>query len=598
MVQAGASLGPDGAKVWRAAGVGLAHCHFWTTPEEVGETQPLVDQPNGYSLCLDGRLDNRPDLLVRLRQSGVAIGEEASDAQLVLAAYRIGGPSAFEWLVGDFAVVVYDDHHRRLVCACDALGRRPLFYHYSSHRLLCGSTLRQLFCDPQTPRRLSGRTIADYLAAVCPDPQGTFYEGIHRLPAGHWLEATSDGALHVRQYWDPAGIALERNKSADWYAEGFRERFLNAVRARLRTTSTHVGLHVSGGFDSAAVTAAVHYCNERSNLGLDPWALHNAACHPAADERHFMEAVIHRYPMPVETTAAERYWAFRPAPSMIQRADDPYEADYASRLAAELEIARRRGAKVILGGNGGDEIGGNSWYLVDRLLRGKVRNLWFEVDSRAKAKGLSSRALLKTLAAAAAGWLRRSLTPTRRRLPPWINRGFARRLRLFDPVRKTPVYKHPARDDMFHRLRVFWSEPHYSAGQCVYAGYGVELRQPFLDRRLFEWALSVPPFRFGEDGRVKAPLRRALADLLPPSILRRADKGDYLYYWDLGLRFKERPRILGLLEDPVSAELGFVEPCKLQTAYEEYCRGGEMDRRQFWNWLTLEQWLRRTHRTV
>ncbi|MFC1597334.1 asparagine synthase-related protein [Planctomycetota bacterium] len=119
--------------------------------------------------------------------------------------------------------------------------------------------------------------------------------------------------------------------------------------------------------------------------------------------------------------------------------------------------------------------------------------------------------------------------------------------------------------------------------------------QPFVDRRLFEWALSVPPYRFGENGRVKAPLRRALASLLPPAILRRSDKGNYIYYWDLGVRKKERPRILELLEDPISAELGFVEPRRLERAYDRYCRGGEIDRRQFWSWLTLEQWLRRIH---
>lgn len=108
----------------------------------------------------------------------------------------------------------------------------------------------------------------------------------------------------------------------------------------------------------------------------------------------------------------------------------------------------------------------------------------------------------------------------------------------------------------------------------------------------------MPPFRFVESGLVKAPLRRALADLLPRAILDRADKGDYLYYWDLGLRVQERPRILGLLQDPVSAQLGYVEPQELRRAYDQYCRGQEIDRRQFWNWLTPEQWLRRIRPTA
>jgi asparagine synthetase B (glutamine-hydrolysing) len=145
---------------------------------------------------------------------------------------------------------------------------------------------------------------------------------------------------------------------------------------------------------------------------------------------------------------------------------------------------------------------------------------------------------------------------------------------------------------VYDRLAFCWREPLSGAWHEICRHVGVEMRYPFLDQRLFEWALSVPPFRLGEDGRVKAPMRRALADLLPAAVANRADKGDYLYYWDLGLRERERPRVLELLDRPVAGRLGFVDAGKLRRAYDRYCRGGPINRRQLWHALTLETWLR------
>jgi asparagine synthetase B (glutamine-hydrolysing) len=84
-----------------------------------------------------------------------------------------------------------------------------------------------------------------------------------------------------------------------------------------------------------------------------------------------------------------------------------------------------------------------------------------------------------------------------------------------------------------------------------------------------------------------------MADLLPEEILHRADKGNYLYYWDLGVRFKERERILRLLDKPISEEMGFIDARRLRKAYERYCGGGRINRQHLWAAITLESWLRR-----
>jgi asparagine synthase (glutamine-hydrolysing) len=409
------------------------------------------------------------------------------------------------------------------------------------------------------------------------------------------LEVGGADGLKTVRYWDPLKVALVPGRSPQWYADTFREHFVQAVQARLRSTSSKLGVQVSGGFDSTAVAAVVHDCNRRLNLGLEVHAFLNIGRHPLADEQRYMQAVLERYPMSVVVTAAEEYWAWKPAPLLSQWQDEPYEGPYMARLCADLEAARALGVGVILTGNGGDEIGGNSLYLFDLLWRGRVGRWWPELKARSAGKRQSPSALLRTMFWAIARWGRRLVGREPRRPPSWIELAFAKRLRLRQYYRHPTLYWNPTRDDIHDRLSAWWTEPLLSLGQEVYTHYGVGLRHPFLDRRLFEWALMIPPFRLGEQGLVKAPLRRALADLLPAAILKRGDKGNYLSYLDLGLRVRERERILKMIERPLAAELGYVDARRLRWAYEAYCQGGDIDRTQLWNTLTFEAWLRYPH---
>jgi asparagine synthase (glutamine-hydrolysing) len=547
-------------------------------------------EPAGSPVVFAGRLDNRTELLGQLADAGQRLPGSTSDADLLLACHAAWGPGMFGRLCGDFALVLWDGRAQRLLCAVDALGQRPLFYHAAGERFVCGLTIRALWPAVGTPR-LADRTVAAFLAGETGPADATFFADIHRLPAGHWLEVRRDGAIRRHRYWNPAAIAVTAGRSAEWYAEEFRRHFTEAVRARLPARGA-VGLHVSGGFDSAAVAAVAHQFKQECDRPM--WAFINTAEHPAANEARYQADLLARYPMPVAATAAEDYWAFRPLAQPLVL-DEPYQPPYLARLEAELMAAQQRGISVILTGSGGDEVGGSSLYLLDRLLHGRLRRCWPECKARAAGRGQSPFALLWMLAGYLTDWARQSVCGASQPLPAWLNRGWVRKLDLDRPVRRA-IFAGPVRQEIHDCLACCWNNPLASAAQAMYARFGVEMRHPFLDRRLFAWALAVPPFRLGENGRLKAPLRRALADLLPPTILARPDKGDYLAYWDLGIRSNERPRIEQMLARPLAAEHGFIDPRSLRRAYQDYGQGGEINRRQLWNALTLEAWLRQRER--
>jgi asparagine synthase (glutamine-hydrolysing) len=397
--------------------------------------------------------------------------------------------------------------------------------------------------------------------------------------------------VQTGRFWDPQQVSVIEGKSKDWYAEEFRERFLNAVRSRLQGSSSRIAVHVSGGFDSCAVAAAVQYCRLHERSELETWAFANMAHHRAADERHHVQQVLDHIPMNVVTTESRDFWAFRPAPLVTQWQDEPYTAPYVARVVAELTAARDQGIGVILTGSGGDEVGGSSCYLFDLLAKWQFGRFWPELCARARGKGLSALSMTAALMRVYAGWLDTGRNRGTHRQPPWLNQDLACGL----PTRRTGRHTlNPARDDTLRRIRFCRNEPLLSSMVSLYGHFGVEMRQPFLDRRVVEWALAVPPYQFGEAGLLKAPMRRALKHLMPQAILCRSDKANYMYYWDLGVRHRERDRIRSMLQSPISAERGYIDARRLRAEYERYCHGAAIDRRQLWHALTLESWLRNT----
>ncbi len=593
MLAAASALGGDGNTDWSDGPVSLGVNHSIRTPEDRLGLPLVHDAGRAISIAADVRLDNRAELIRTLDLPAqpphdVAPARVMTDAQLVLACYRQWGCDAFSRLCGQFAVTIWDGRRRRLVCARDALGRRPLFWHRNDRRLVCASSIRQLFCDPTLRAKLNQDAVGAFLVGVQLPANATFFQGIQRLPAGSWLQADDDGTVQIQRYWNPESIAQQRGRSvADWSDE-FRDRFRDSVSACLRSTSGTVGLHVSGGLDSTAVVGMVHHLNATESLNLQPVAFQCLADRPEADERSYMDAVLARYPMPVETNRSADYWGFKQHAGMQLLSDEPFQTAYIARGFDELARADQLGIRVVLGGDVGDELGGSSWYLVDRLLRGRIIGLPAELRARARGRERSSLSLLRALASRFA---RHLLGRNSKRPPSWMASDFYRRWSE-TWVRPKRTFWNPARDDVFFRLSYCWTEPSITAAYVALNSSGVELRSPFLDQRLFEWAFAIPPALLGAQGCVKTPFRIGLDDLLPEKIKTRATKGNYRYYLDLGLKVKERRRIESMLASPRLAELGFVDAQDLQRCYQRYAGGGPIDRGHLWNVLTLESWLR------
>ncbi len=160
--------GPDGRDSFFGTHYAMGHWHFWTTPEEVGEKQPLELPCFPFTIVMDGRLDNRPELIHNLKINPLD-GNHFSDAALVLYAYDHWGEHCFEHFIGEFALVLLDRNKELLICARDPLGDRTLFFSFKGNLLVVASEPWAVANADGIPPSINESAVAYYFALKAPE---------------------------------------------------------------------------------------------------------------------------------------------------------------------------------------------------------------------------------------------------------------------------------------------------------------------------------------------------------------------------------------------------------------------------------------------
>lgn len=499
--------GPDGRATWLRGPVGLGHARFTTHPARDAEPQPLALDER-YRLAGDIRLDAREELVAALTATAGAepVPKDLSDAALVLRAYRAWGPACVERLHGDFSFALWDERERRLFCARDRFGVRPLFYATLGDVLLVGNTIGSLRAHPRAGAELDELALADFLTCGFPlDPAASVWRDLRRVPAAHRLVASPAG-IRIERYWTMQEESELRLRRAGDYVEQLGELLARAVADRAGAGTA--GLSLSGGLDSAAIGAAL-----AGRLGPRPAAAHPARAYCSAwtcafddPEPRFAARSAAALGIPLEVVEAadcvplgrlDARW-IEPEPT-----GDLFPAQFNASLARMAHATR-----VNLDGQGGDEIFSGET-LLDEAARAALPRLaldalrtWTAV--RRPPIGLRSRRPPQALP----------------RLPDYLAAHWRERLALPDRLRAaeataiTPGRRPGARARLARRI---WG-PYLEAFDAGFTGVPIQTCWPFLDERVVRFALSLPPLPWCVD---KHLLRRALAPLLPGEIAAR-----------------------------------------------------------------------------
>ncbi len=238
-------FGPDRADALTAGSAGFAHVLMRMTPEDAFDRQPLRG-PSGAVIVADLRLDNRDELIARLR---LPHGETAawSDARVLLAAWEKLGDAVWPQLRGPFAAAIWDPHDRALTLARDHLGLNVVTWHKAADFFAFATMPNGLFALG-VPRQLSEEKLADFLVLNHAEHATTMYRDVFRVRPAHVLRVAADGSISERRYWSPADVAPVRLASDEAYAEGLRDCLDTAVRRQMRSAHP-IGCLLSGGLE-------------------------------------------------------------------------------------------------------------------------------------------------------------------------------------------------------------------------------------------------------------------------------------------------------------------------------------------------------------
>lgn len=556
------------------------------------EDRPLLDAQRRICVLLDGRLDNRPELIARLSP---AKGPKASDAELLLAAYVEWGAGCTDHLLGDFAFAIWDDKNRRLLCAVDPLGVKPLHYAEIGSLICFASDAVQVLRHPAVPDGYDEMEIASYLAGRCESPERSFFAAVNKVAPGQRLIADA-GGLRVERYWSPDPKEIRYSRDED-YADHFRELFARAVTDQSRDAGSFVAVAMSGGLDSTSV-AALAQCVSGARVRAYSFVFDRL---PDCDERAYSRTMTEELGLEVEPVEAERFWSLDSPSDIPLSPDTPFIGWH----TCYQEIFRRmaaRGSRVLLTGHGGDDLlRGSSLIYSERLLRGDLAAAREVVRHTKEGRAPVLRSLYyhfvrPRLPAGAHRFLRSVAGRREDEAPtPWLHPDFVFRTQLAD--RRRTFWRRsvsPARQEIRENLiEVPWYWRLANWHDRSSAASGIETRHPFLDRRLFEYVLAIPGEQIFRLDHTKRLLRSAMRKLLPERIRSRTGKTHFTSFLDSVLRGSAVTEITDLLRSPRAADLGILDASCLRSAYLAFLSGRNDLKRDLWYAITLEIWLRR-----
>ncbi len=575
---------------------------------------PMVTPDGRTAIAYNGEIYNYDELRQELEAAGYQFRSH-SDTEVVLYLYDHLGPDSVAKLNGMFAFAIWDDRRRQLFLARDQFGIKPLYYCQRGDRFAAASEIKSLLELPGAPRELNYSALHQFIAFLwVPDPDTTF-EGIYKLPAGHYA-TFRDGKLNITEYWDlkapPRGHRFSRSE-AD-LAEELRERFGRTVRSQLRS-DVPVGAFLSAGLDSSSV------------VGL----MSQATSHPVHTFTITFPAEYQKGFAFFDDADVARRTAKHFGCDHTQIDVDPDVADLLPRLAWHMDEpiadpailgcflvnrAARSNVTVLLSGNGGDEIFAGYRKYVGHYLarhyeripqavrrrilepfigslptfRGRTLGRYVRLAKKLVQNGSLAprdRFVENGVQMPADGWDDLYVDDVRAQIDAGGNDPGVRHQACFDRV---------ADADFLNQMLYVDSKLYLTSLNCTYndkmsMAVSVESRVPFLDWELAQWTMdNVPPWLKLKGRTTKHILRESVRDLLPAEVFRqpKAGFGVPIDFW---LAEKLHEMVDDLLCESRVAQRGLFRPETVQRYIQEQ-RAGKRDwSLQIWQLLTLELWM-------
>lgn len=606
--------GPDGEGQYLNGSVGLGNRRLSIIDLATGD-QPICNEDGSVWIVFNGEIYNYLTLYDELRQRGHEFSTR-SDTEVILHAYEEWGAASCTRLHGMFAYAIWDGKRKRLVIARDRLGKKPLLYTRTPKAFLFGSELRAILQDEDVPRKVDLRALAAYLMRLyVPTPQSAF-EGIQKLPPAHYL-VLERGEMKIERYWHvdfdkhaQSATVTDEHELCDQLWDLLEE----VTRMRLMS-EVPLGAFLSGGIDSSAVVGMM------SRLMAEPVKTFSIRF----EESRFDETPYARQVAKIFGTRHEEF-TVRPSalevlPQLVWHFGEPFADASAIPTYYVAKMTRQR-VTVALSGDAGDEnFAGYDYYRAGRMLEA-LQGMPSLVRKGLLPAGLKAGRAVPFLR----NFAQQSLTIMQRGDAPPAQ-AYVGRTSVFSPAMLAQLCRPemlaaaaPSADlaaVVTAPLEAMLAEYRGADGlerwqyldlhnylpddinvkvDITSMANSLEVRAPFLDHKVVEFAAALPP-QMKLNGSLwkgmtsKYILKKTMERLLPKEILyrRKHGFGVPISAW---LRGELRGLTRTILLSPQALGRGYFVPCQVERLIDEHEQGALDHGTRLWALLNLELWQR------
>ena len=591
--------GPDSEGLMVSSGVALGMRRLAIIDLVTGE-QPTFNEDKSVAVILNGEIYNYRELRRDLEKRGHSFRSQ-SDTEVLPHLYEEYADEMVQHLNGMFAFALWDSRRRRLLVARDRFGEKPLYWGVFENTLLFASEPKVLLAHPAVKSSLNLQALRQYLSFDYVPAPLTIYQGINKLPAAHTL-TLEDGKVETRSYWCLSYETKQPPPTEAEAADHLRELLADSVRMRL-VSDVPLGVLLSGGVDSSTIAAlAVRASSEAVRTFSISFA------ESSFDESWYARAVAKF----LGTDHHEERLSANLAANLVGEIgswmDEPF-SDPSLVPTYLLSRFTRKHVTVALGGDGGDELfagypmyRGHRWAenysKVPRVVRARViepligllpvktKNLSFDYKATRFVAGTKYDRVARHHI-----WFG-SFNPTEQQelLTPEVLRNSdgdiyrQARLMLNDCDSSDVVEQMQSLD-----TRLYLAEDILTKVDRASMAVSLEVRAPFLDPRVAEFAASLPANYKLRGRKTKYILKRAIEDFLPPFVTRRGKKGFGVPVAEW-LKGKLRPLARDLLSPDRVRKAGVFNPEYVTKLQDEHERGVANHRKLLWTLLMFELW--------
>ena len=560
-----AHRGPDGEGIWihENLNVGLAHRRLSIIDIDTGK-QPMSDNAGNW-VCYNGEIYN----YIELREELGCKCKTTSDTEIILHAYRKWGADCVKHFSGMFAFALWDEQNQKLFCARDPFGIKPFYYYIQNDTFYFASEAKALL--PFVPDiETDPKAFNDYLVfQFCLDGR-TLFKNIYELSPAHYLYISMDG-LQKNRYWQ-VYYRPDLDHTEKFFVENLEKIFLDSLKYHIRS-DVPVGGYVSGGVDSSITASIASDLLDNDFEGFTG----KFSIGDEYDESKYAQIVAEKKNFKLYQIDINAQDFINNMEKVMYHLDTPIAGpgSFSQYMVSSLASKHR---KVVLGGQGGDEIfGGYTRYLVayfEQCIKGAIDGTMnsdkFVVTYESIIPNLSS---LKNYKPMIKGFWKEGLfDPSYTRYYKLINRApqiedciYRDRLDSYDPYssyEKIFIAENVDKNSYLDRMTHFDFKTLLPAllqvEDRMSMAHGIESRVPFLDKRLVEFVATIPANIKMKNGNLKYILRKSMKQYVPDEIMNRQDKMGFPTPFAKWAKSETRDYIMDILSSQKAKQRDFI----------------------------------------